>query len=82
MQTAARRPRDRESVFRGDGVVTLAGLYFEGLLALAALDVDLAVGAVGLVVGRGIAGDVLGAQLVFDLLEGGFQLFAVVARRR
>src|SRR3981081_2786204 len=60
----------------GHGVVAFAGLDF---LALLAGYVEGAEGAVGFEVGGGVAGEVLGAELVLDLVEGFFELFAVVA---
>src|SRR3981189_2219866 len=61
----------------GDGVVAFAGLDF---LAGLAGDVEGAEGAVvDLGVGGGVAGEVLGAELVLDLVEGFLELFAVVA---
>ncbi len=60
----------------GHGVVAFAGL---DLLARLAGDVESAEGAVDLGVGGGVAGEVLGAELVLNLLEGLFELFAVVA---
>ncbi len=44
-----------------------------------ALDGDVAEGAVLFGVRRRIAGEVLGAEFLFDLLEGGFKLAAVGA---
>ena len=41
--------------------------------------VEGAEGAVDFGVGGGVAGEVLGAELVLDLVEGVFELFAVVA---
>ena len=60
----------------GHGVVAFAGLDF---LALPAGDVEGAEGAVDLGVGGGVAGEVLGAELVLNLVEGFFELLAVVA---
>src|SRR6266851_508134 len=61
----------------GHGVVAFAGL---DLLAWLARDVEGAEGAVvDLGVGGGVAGEVLGAELVLDLVEGFLELFAVVA---
>ncbi len=42
-------------------------------------DVEGAEGSVGLEVAGGVAGEVLGAELVLDLVEGFFELLAVVA---
>src|SRR5882757_8485198 len=61
----------------GHGVVAFAGL---DLLTLPAGDVEGAKGAVvDLGVGGGVAGEVLGAELVLDLVEGFLEFFAVVA---
>jgi hypothetical protein len=60
----------------GEGVVAFAGL---DLLAGLAGDVESAEGAVDFEVGGGEAGEVLGAKLVLDLVEGFLKLFAVVA---
>src|SRR5271169_478209 len=61
----------------GHGVVALAGL---DLLAGLAGDVEGAEGAVSdLGVGGGVAGEVLGAELVLDLVEGLLELLGVVA---
>ena len=60
----------------GHGVVALAGL---DLLAGLAGDVEGAEGAVDFCVGGGEAGEVLGAELVLDLVEGFLKLFAVIA---
>ena len=60
-----------------DGVVAFAGL---DLLAGLAGEVEGAEGAVvDLGVGGGVAGEVLGAELVLNLVEGLFELLAVVA---
>ncbi len=59
-----------------ESVVAFAGLDLE---VLAAGEVELAEGAVGLGVGGGVAEQELGAQLVLDLVEGVFELLAVVA---
>jgi len=58
------------------GVVAFAGL--DGR-AFAAVDVDLAELAVGGFVEWGVADEVLGAEFVLNLVEGRFELFAVVA---
>src|ERR1700746_485675 len=61
----------------GHGIVAFAGLDF---LALLAGDVEGAEGAVvDLGVGGGVAGEVLGAELVLDLVEGFLEFLAVVA---
>src|SRR5882762_530137 len=61
----------------GYGVVAFAGL---DLLAGLAGDVEGAEGAVvDLGVGGGVAGEILGAELVLDLVEGFLEFFAVVA---
>src|ERR1700760_493678 len=61
----------------GHGVVAFAGL---DLLALLAGDVEGAEGAVvDLGIGRGVAGEVVGAELVLDLVEGFLEFFTVVA---
>src|SRR5229473_1907828 len=61
----------------GHGVVAFAGL---DLLAWLAGDVEGAEGAVvDLGVGGGVAGEVLGAELVLDLVEGFLEFPAVVA---
>src|ERR1700733_6218470 len=60
-----------------NGVVPLARLHLQAVSL--ALDVDLAIAPIQLVVSRGIAGDVLGAQLFLDLRESIFHLLAVVA---
>ena len=60
----------------GHGVVAFAGL---DLLALLAGDVEGAEGAVDLGVGGGVAGEVLGAEFVLNLVEGFLELLAVVA---
>src|ERR1700677_4525521 len=60
-----------------DGVVAFAGL---DLLAGLAGEVEGAEGTVvDLGVGGGVAGEVLGAELVLNLVEGLFELLAVVA---
>src|SRR5216684_840490 len=61
----------------GHGVVAFAGL---DLLAWLARDVEGAEGAVvDLGVGGGVTGEVLGAELVLDLVEGFLEFLAVVA---
>src|SRR5258708_21892014 len=61
----------------GHGVVAFAGL---DLLVFGAGDVEGAEAAVvDLGVGGGVAGEILGAELVLDLVEGFLKLFAVVA---
>src|SRR5271154_6112023 len=60
----------------GHGVVAFAGL---DLLAGLAGDIEGAEGAVDFGVEGGVAGEVLGAEFVLNLLEGLFELLAVVA---
>ena len=59
-----------------DGVVAFAGLD-RGTFA--AVDVDFAELAIGCLIDGSVADEVLGAEFVLDLVEGGFELFAVVA---
>src|ERR1700722_19527300 len=60
----------------GHGVVAFAGL---DLLTGLAGDVEGSEGAVDLGVGGGEASEILGSQLVLDLVEGFLKLLAVVA---
>ena len=60
----------------GHGVVAFAGL---DLLALLAGYVEGAEGAIHFEISGGIAGEVLGAELVLNLVEGLLELFAVAA---
>src|SRR6185437_11514279 len=60
----------------GNCVIALAGLHFE---AFAAVKLDLAEGAVGVLVGGRVAEQVLCAQLVLDLVEGVLEFAAAVA---
>src|ERR1035438_9649566 len=65
------------SLLRGRGVIALADLHLHAIAA--AFYSELAEAAVQLGVAGRIAGQILGAQLIFDLLEGSLELFAIVA---
>ena len=65
------------TLLRGGGEVALADLHLHALAV--ALDANVAKCAVELGVAGCVGGDVLGAQLVFNLLKGGLKLGSVIA---